>query len=174
LLFGDFVDKKRPKKCPKITNLDQNQSFWPTKSKIGPKSKFRFLQFLKNDPKLISSQFLASQHHFCKSLSDFHFFMKFTQNHQFWLKTLKKWAKNIFFIIFFIFSQNITKKACLNQIRAYNDIFSLKYSLSYKLPFVPFWLYLLTFPIPCNTKKMQNKKNSNDRHFAKNAFFSIL
>ena len=98
---------------------------------IGPKSKFRFLQFLKNDPELISSQFSASQHHFCKSLSDFHFFMKFTQNHQFWLKTLKKWAKNIFFIFFLIFSLTITKIACLNQIRAYNDIFSLKYSLSY-------------------------------------------
>ena len=71
IIFYDFMGKNRSQKSPKITNFDQNWLFWAIKSKNGPKSKFRFLQFLKNYPKLVSNQFLAYQYHFCKSLSIF-------------------------------------------------------------------------------------------------------
>ena len=131
------MGKKRPKKCPKITNFDQNQPFWAIKSKIGPKSKFRFPQFLKNDPKLVSSQFLAYQPHFCKSLSDFQFLVKFSQNHHFWRKTLQKRTKNIFFRFFDFFLKICPKKATLDHIWAPENFSTRNYSQLTILPYPP-------------------------------------
>ena len=78
------------KKCPKMTNFAQKRLFWAIKSKNGPKSKFCFLQFLKNDPQLVSSHNWASQHHFCKSLSDFKILAKFSRNRHFYRKPPRK------------------------------------------------------------------------------------
>ena len=63
--------------------------------KNGPKSKFCFLQFLNNDPKLVSRQFLAHQHLFCKSLSDFLFLVKFSRNHIFFKEKRPKNGQNL-------------------------------------------------------------------------------
>ena len=90
MYFDNFMGKKRSQKSLKITKFNQNRLFWAIKSKNWPKSKFRFLQFLKNDPKLVSSQFLAYQHHFCKSLCDFQFLVKFSRNHHFCRKNRQK------------------------------------------------------------------------------------
>ena len=50
LRFDHFINEKRPKNCPQMAIFGQKRLFWDRKWKIGPKSTFCFLHFVRNDP----------------------------------------------------------------------------------------------------------------------------